>query len=81
MLTIESNDWDFIDITRQQECDNKGNLQVGVKLNAGPWKMTVESRLYILENNMTQEDQLRRDNPALQELWDHYKVMLALLKQ
>ena len=81
MLNIESYDIDFIDVTTMQEFDTYSNPQIGVKLNAGPWKMEIESRLDALENNITHEDQMRKENPALQELWDKYRVMLALLKE
>lgn len=36
------------------------------------------SEMFNNQSNMTVEEQIRKDNPGLQELWDQYQTMLKL---
>ena len=81
MLTIDSYDLDFIDVTKLSEFDNTGMPSVGVKLQAGPWKLSIESRLIALEQKEIHAEQLRREHPGLNELYEKYKMMEIIYKK
>ena len=88
MLTLESNDINFIDINKIHSYDSNGFPSIGVTFEPGPWKTITDARIMDLEIKLAQalekeqkELELIAKTPALKDLYDKYRVMLALVKE
>jgi len=57
-----------------------GQPQLDIKLNPGPWKVSIESRLDALEFSRLEEERLRDEHPGVKDAYEKYQMMLKLAK-
>jgi len=77
----------MIDITTTQGYNNMGQPEVQVMVQGNYELIDMQSDLMLMKTQLNdllaqqkREEELRKQNPALQQLYDQYKVVYTLVK-
>jgi len=86
MLKLQAGPW--IDINTIQSFDNMGQPELEVTIEGNFELTTMKTDIDLLRSQLDsllfqkeREEELRKTNPALQELYDQYQVVYTLVKK
>lgn len=78
----------MIEITSIQGCDSLGQPELQVTIQGGYELTNMQGAIDLMRTQLDslvfqqqQEEELRKSNPALQELYNQYKVVYTLVKK
>jgi len=78
----------FIEITSMQGSDSMGQAELQVTIEGNYELMNMKTDLDLMRSQLDSimfqkehEEELRKTNPALQELYDQYQVVYTLVKK